>query len=215
MDSLPIIGLTNANGAFDAIGVLGFYELDLNPDTMTADLTSVRTSAIGESYIVSAAGFFTITPCATCLKLVGIDVLGSGDDALIEVDWELSHPFPPGDPELPPKFNNRADLDIFDVAMVIAPSEATPTTFANGSAFLNVCANTDGYTAELATVEGAPTAACPYFLVVDESDDDNHKQPIHHGRRRRRIRHLFQNGWKIQSLYYLRIRCSSKESNIL
>jgi hypothetical protein len=171
MDSLPIIGLTNANGAFDAIGVLGFYELDLNPDTMTADLTSVRTSAIGESYIVSAAGFFTITPCATCLKLVGIDVLGSGDDALIEVDWELSHPFPPGDPELPPKFNNRADLDIFDVAMVIAPSEATPTTFANGSAFLNVCANTDGYTAELATVEGAPTAACPYFLVVDESDE--------------------------------------------
>jgi hypothetical protein len=166
MDSLPIIGLTDANGVFDAIGVLGFYELDLNPETMTADLTAPRMASVGESFVVSAGGFFTVTPCPDCLDVKSLEIM---DDGAIKVTWNISHPFPYGDDTLPPKANNRRDLDLFDLAMVIAPTVETATTFSTGSAFTQICADPDGYTAELATVADAPTAACPYFLVIDES----------------------------------------------
>lgn len=172
MDSLPIIGLTYANGAFDAIGVLGQYELDLDPETMRADLTTTRMASVGESFVVSGGGFFTVTPCPDCLKIVSLDIIGTGGDAKVEVAWEITHPFGPGDPDLPPKANNRNDLDIFDVALVVAPTEATATTFALGSAYTEVCTDADGYTADLSTVEGAVAGACPYFLVLDESDAD-------------------------------------------
>ena len=170
MDSLPIIGLTDANGVFDAIGVLGFYELDINPDTMTADLTTPRMASVGESFVVSAAGFFTVTPCPDCLDVKSLEIMGTGSDAVIKVTWSISHPFPYGTDDLPPKANNRRDLDLFDLAMVIAPTSETATAFATGGAYTQICADADGYTADLVTVADAPTWACPYFLVIDESN---------------------------------------------
>jgi hypothetical protein len=165
MDSLPIIGLTDANGVFDAIGVLGFYELDLNPDTMTADLTTPRMASVGESFVVSAAGFFTVAPCPDCLDVKSLDIMSDGT---IKVTWNISHPFPYGTDDLPPKANNRRDLDLFDLALVIAPTSETATAFATGGAYAQICAKADGYTADLATVADAPPWACPYFLVIDE-----------------------------------------------
>lgn len=167
MDSLPIIGLTDANGVFDAIGVLGFFELNLDPETMVAELTAPRMASVGESFVVSAAGFFTVAPCPDCLDVKSLDIM---PDGTIKVTWNISHPFPYGDDTLPPKANNRRDLDLFDLAMVIAPTSEVATAFSTGGVYTQICADPDGYTAELATVVDAPTWACPYFLVIDESN---------------------------------------------
>jgi len=89
LDGAPIIGLTEAGDGFNALGVLGAYELIVNSEKMTAELISKRVLTIGESYIVSGIAFFTITPCVDCLKIVGFNL----DMGNIALKFSISHPF--------------------------------------------------------------------------------------------------------------------------
>jgi len=165
MDNLPIIGMSEGGGQTNAIGLLGAYELQLNADTLTADLVSQRTPALGESYIVSGINFFTLVPCANCLKLSKVIM----EAPYVKLTFDISHPFAPGDPALPPTGKNRLDLDIFDVAMVIVPVGGSAKTFSVGTAYTDVCAKADGYTTELSNMI-VDDAACPYYLVIDDSE---------------------------------------------
>jgi hypothetical protein len=152
-------------------GLMGAYELSINPDYMTAELVSKRLSSIGESWIVNGISYFTIAPCQNCLTISGIDITPEGDLALV---FSIRHPFEPGDTYEPPTAANRLDLDVFDVAMVIAPGEGNvPTTFPTylEKIYDGICVNPDGYTMDLSEVI-EDTAAMPYFLVVDESEMD-------------------------------------------
>ena len=169
LDSIPIIGASIFDdGSFDAVGMFGEYELTINPEDSTAELTAKRIAAIGEDYIVSGVNFFTIAPCATCLKISGIAIDMDGNAVLT---FSIRHPFPAGNTSEPPSAANRLDLDVFDLAMVIVPSEATATTYSitGKGVYTGYCINPDGYTTELADVV-SDTAAMPFFLAVDDSD---------------------------------------------
>ena len=169
-DSAPIIGMSEAGGSFSAIGVLGAYELSVNPETLEVSLISKRSSSIGESYIVGGVSYFTMRPCRDCLT---IDTYSVGADGELVITLLLSHPFPVGDPEQPPSSLNRLDLDIFDVAAVLVPQlgAGLPTIFSliGKGVYADFTYGQDGYTGELTNVLEEETAMMPYFLVIDES----------------------------------------------
>lgn len=166
--SIPIIGAAQyQNGYFNTTGVLGMYELFVDQSTATAELIAKRSSSIGESFVVNGISFFTITPCADCLKLKSLAL----EPPYIKAIFTISHPFEKGNVGQPPTASNRLDLDVFDLALIVLPKESMATTYSltDISAYLEICANMDGYTRELEEVISDSTA-CPYFLVVDDSD---------------------------------------------
>ncbi|MCD6217230.1 hypothetical protein J7L05_05150 [bacterium] len=172
MGSVPIIGGSMfSDGGFQATGMLGAYEIIIHPESATADLIAKRTPAIGEDYIVSGISFFTIAPCANCLKIVGIDIDPDGNAILV---FSISHPFTPGITSDPPTAANRLDLDVFDLAMVIAPKEATAITYplTGAGVYSGYCIDPDGYTKELENVI-SDANALPFFLAIDDSDTDS------------------------------------------
>jgi hypothetical protein len=171
LDSIPIIGLSEVGDTFNAVGLLGAYELLIDPENMTADLVAKRTtSAIGDSFVISGLPFFTMTPCGDCVKLTGIKLTSDGDASL---SFSIRHPFKMGSMSLPPTAANRRDLDIFDVAAVIAPIGGTATEYTLlGKIYDGICVGPAGYTKELANLfTPADNAAMPFFLVKDDSTD--------------------------------------------
>ncbi len=165
-DSVPVIGLADVNNALDAIGLFGAYSLAINPNKMTADLVTKRTSTIGESYIVSGMGFFTAAPCPDCLSLSTLRQEGMN----FIVSFDIRHPFDEGDINEDPTALNRLDLDVFDLAMLVVPVEETPQEYTGTgvSIYSDALSEPDGYTTELANVI-EDNAAIPYALVVDDS----------------------------------------------
>jgi hypothetical protein len=157
---------SDAGGLSTLTGIMGVYDLDLNIDNMTADLTPLRSSSVGEDFIVSGLGYWIMAPCTNCLF---VDAIQPDGDA-IKVTFDCSHPFDKGNPTQPPTGKNRLDLDVFDLALVIVPQALTPDDYdlTNAAAYAEFCSNADGYTVELANLTFDP-AAVPYFLVIDDS----------------------------------------------
>ena len=167
-DAIPVIGLEiTKDGSFNALGLMGAYELSINPQTTTAELTSKRLSSLGESWIVSGMDYFTVAPCHDCLRIASVSMLADGNLAL---NFLLKHPFAPGDPSLPPTGKNRLDLDLFDVTLVVVPTGMTPTNYSimGAKAYTGFLANNAGYTTELGGLL-TDKAAMPYVLVKDDS----------------------------------------------
>lgn len=167
LDTIPIIGLSDADGICSATGLFGAYELTINPDDLTVDLVSKRISAIGEDYLVSGIGFFTVAPCTSCLYFNSMKFNGMK----LVLNFGIEHPFDPGNPGEDPTALNRLDLDVFDLAMVIVPSGAIQIDFPLTGETINVGAlsNPDGYTTELENLLD-DEAAMPYVLVIDDAD---------------------------------------------
>jgi hypothetical protein len=74
----PIVSMNESDGFFSASGLLGAYNLTIDPVNLSAELVPMRTSSIGESYLVSGLAYFTLSPCSTCLTLTGIHLNPSG-----------------------------------------------------------------------------------------------------------------------------------------
>jgi len=164
LETLPII-------AFDgetAIGMLGGYNLTISNGGKNAELVPMRTSAIGEAYIVSGLAYFTIKPCNDCLKIISIalDTVGN-----ITLGFAVKHPFPKGDPSKKESGLNRLDLDIFDLALVVKPLGKSPTAYTIANAYSSVVLNTDGYTNELSGVTGT-NAVLPYKICYESSNNN-------------------------------------------
>ncbi len=165
-DSLPVIAFDGES----AIGFLGAYSLAISPDFVDAELTPMRSSAEGESFIVSGKGFFTISPCHDCLKLNSIALDADGN---IVLGMIVKHPFTEGDVLKPPTAINRLDLDVFDLALVVNPVEITPTTFnlTGLDVYPGILLNADGYTSEISEVTDV-NSALPYKICY-ESEFNN------------------------------------------
>ncbi len=146
---------------------MGAYELTINPDEMSADLISKRYSAIGEDYIVSGIGFFTMSPCSDCFKIKSISLT---NDGFIQLTFAINHPFKAGDPLMPPTCINRLDLDIFDLALLVHPVDSTPRSYSlnNTSVYTGIIENNAGYTTEIAGIID-DEAALPFVLVIDDN----------------------------------------------
>ena len=167
LDNIPIINLTDSGNESNGLGILGAYELTINPDEMTAELISKRIPTIGESCIVSGINFFTMTPCLDCLKIV--DYILDSDGNLV-IKFSVEHPFPQGNPSLPPSAINRLDLNIFDLAMLVKPQAGVPQSYplTAASVYSGVILNACGYTKELKNVV-SDNSALPFVPVVDNS----------------------------------------------
>ena len=168
LDSVPIIaGAMNEDGSFNALGLMGAYEMTIDPATATAELVSKRLPTLGQSWTISGIGFFTIAPCSDCLQISSIAL---SVENYLQLTFHIKHPFPKGDLLLPPSAKNRLDLDVFDVALVIQPMGSTPVNYALTGAkiYSGILANNAGYTTEIANVTG-DKAALPYALVIDDS----------------------------------------------
>lgn len=168
-DDMPIIGLSAADGVYNALGIMGAYELNFDAETLTAELVTIRNSAIGESFIVSGMGYWNVLPCGNCILLDAI--IPDGDNFI--VTFKIKHPFALGDPGQPSSGKNRQDLDIFDLALTVQPRGITADNFllTSGGTYIypEFCVDADAYTTELANMTGDP-AALPYYLIVDDSD---------------------------------------------
>jgi hypothetical protein len=147
-------------------GILGAYDLILDPETLTAELTPKRITAEGESYIVNGLAFFTINPCPNCLRYKGIEWKTDG----ISILFTAEHPFAKGNISEPPTAKNRLDLDVFDMALAIRPLTLMPQNYSNlaVTAYNDVCMNQDGYTSALSGLLGN-NSVLPYFLVIDDN----------------------------------------------
>jgi len=168
LDSVPIIaGTMNEDGSFNALGLMGAYEMTIDPAKAGAELVSKRLPTLGQSWIVSGIGFFTIAPCSDCLQISSIALT---TENYLQLTFKIKHPFQKGDPLKPPSAVNRLDLDVFDVALVIQPVGTTPVNYALTGAkiYSGILANNAGYTKELADVTD-DNAALPYALVIDNS----------------------------------------------
>ena len=149
---------------YDSTALFGAYNLEIHPDFKTADLSPMRTSSIGESYLVNGMRYFNIMPCSTCLTIKQIAL----DSGKAKITFNITHPFDAGDPSLPPSGKNRLDLNVFDVAMIVVPNALTPSSYSSVEIYPTACVNQAGFTRELQNIIGE-SAACPYFLVIDDS----------------------------------------------
>jgi len=168
LDTLPVIGGSmNDDGSYQALGLMGAYELSIDPVKTSAELVSKRLPTLGQSWIVSGIGFFTIAPCSNCLQISSIALT---TEYYLKLTFNIKHPFQKGDLLKPPSALNRRDLDVFDVALVIQPKGITPVNYAliGAKIYSGILANNAGYTKELANVTD-DNAALPYALVIDNS----------------------------------------------
>ena len=161
-DTLPVIADT---GNTD-IGIMGGYNLTISSDAKSVELVPMRATTIGESWIVSGRSFFDTYPCTDCFRISGLGY----ETGKIVVKFSIQHPFPKGDPGQPATAKNRLDLDLFDLALVIAPKPLSPQRFILLSVYIPKYSveNPDGFTDELSNLIGSQIAL-PYVLVVDDS----------------------------------------------
>ena len=164
--SRPIIGFDGTS----ATGLMGAYSLNLSNNKNDAELTSLRTSNLGESYTVAGDPFFTSLPCVDCLKIKSI---GLDPDENIILKFSIKHPYQKGNPSLPPSGKNRLDLDIFDVAMIVAPQNSTPNHYTQIGIdiYTDLVMNADGYTPEMGNVL-LDDSVLPYVICYEDSSNN-------------------------------------------
>ena len=164
----PLAEISSSGGPSSGLGLLGAYELTINPNDKSVELIPKRTSTIGESFTVNGLIFFTKTPCYNCFRLKSAKWGGE-----LTLGFELEHPLPKGDTGQPPSAANRLDLDIFDVAALVKSTGSNfypPVFDLNFKKAFNAVTNADFYTGELENLLGVEGDILPAVLVVDNAE---------------------------------------------
>jgi hypothetical protein len=149
---------------FSSLGIAGIYNLKIEQGTCGFELTPRRLSSLGESFIVSGKSYFAIFPCTDCLKIKSVGLDASED---IAVNFLVSHPFNKGNTSLPPSGKNRLDLDVFDLALMIEPSDKAPTHYplTDADIHTDVIRNPEGYSGDLGDI-------MPYTICYESSSNN-------------------------------------------
>jgi len=170
----PLVGVSDRfpDGSPAAgMGALGIFNLFVNSDEISAELTPLRQSALTDVLeVVDITNFLQMAPCSDCAK---IDSISLDADGNFVVSIGIKHPFPAGDLLKPISGKNRGDLHVFNVEGTVV-SNTTGITFVGlgetTAGFTLV--NADGYTPYLDTVldDIYPTDATvhPYILHFDD-----------------------------------------------
>ncbi|MFH1514351.1 MAG: hypothetical protein ABIG42_02710, partial [bacterium] len=119
IDSLPLMvsDTTSDNSPAAGMGIMGLYELNIDPVNEKAELTSLRQGALTDVLeVVDITNFMTLLPCVNCVDLKGFGLDGNNN---VVLKIGIKHPFPVGNPSQPPSGKNRADLHIFNVEGII------------------------------------------------------------------------------------------------
>ena len=169
----------NADGnPMNGYGVLGLFEFNVDIDSLTGEVQSLRSTSSAEVLeIVDITNFLTIAPCGDCVKLMGVELSSSGN-VILKIG--IKHPFAAGDSLKPVSGQNRADLHVFNVEGQVL-IETLSTTFFSGIGDLVDdlhLVNSDGLSPYLDGVLDpiVPTTATvhPYKLHFDDYSAGNY-----------------------------------------
>ncbi|MBU1023634.1 PKD domain-containing protein, partial [bacterium] len=140
-------------------GLIGLYELSVNPDSQSAEISLIRSnSTLGDSYQVDITSFLNVNPCGTCIRVTGVEM---ESDETLTVYIGARHPFQLPENIHNPQNNERLDLHVFDVQgiIVMEGSYEFPLTVSDINAdniyeetivsSSSVLKNADGYTSIL------------------------------------------------------------------
>jgi len=153
------------------MGVLGLFNLSVDPVNATAELASLRQTALTDVLeIVDITNFLQMAPCYDCAKIGSVSLDADGN---LVVSIGIKHPFPAGDPFKPISGKNRGDLHVFNIEGTIVSNLAGYSFAELGETTAGfTLVNADGYTPYLDTVlDGIyPTDATihPYILHFDD-----------------------------------------------
>jgi hypothetical protein len=151
-------------------GVMGIYNLELNSEQMSAELTSLRTGALTDTLeVVDITNFLSMAPCSDCAKIKSVSLDADGN---LVVSIGLKHPFDAGDPLKPISGRNRGDLHVFNIEGIIAAQDASTVIFpAMGNSIASAkLINASGYSPYLDDV---------LDTEVFETDADIHPYILH------------------------------------
>jgi len=108
------------------MGILGLFQMHLDPSNINGELTSLRRSSLTDVLeVVDITNFLQLAPCTDCVKLKSISL---DSDSHLVVSIGIKHPFDAGNPLKPVTGRNRADLHVFNVEGIVV-SDATGTSF--------------------------------------------------------------------------------------
>ncbi|MEO7994972.1 MAG: sialidase family protein, partial [bacterium] len=131
-----------------APGIIGVWQLSLGgtPAAPSASVTPLRDlSNLGSDYLLDASRYFNGQFCGDCLKLTGVGLTAENN---LDLVLRAKHPFAMPTPPL--ALNQRADLDIFDVGLMLVGGSSAQQfpDFGKGSSALTLL-NADGYSGAL------------------------------------------------------------------
>jgi len=157
-------------------GMLGFFNLSVDPVNVTASLEPIRQAALTDVLeVVDITTFLSMAPCTDCVKIKSVSLTPDGK---LDIRIGIRHPFPAGDPFKPITGRNRADLHVFNVEGTVisnAPSTAFASTGEKTADFRLL--NADGYSRYLdnSIDDIFPTDATihPYITHFDDYSAGN------------------------------------------
>ena len=178
INSMPVFvsDISLDGSPLEGMGALGVFQLEINPSDNSAELISLRQSALTDVLeVVDITNFLQLAPCTDCVKIQSISLDIDGN---IVVSIGIKHPFGAGDPLKPPSGKNRADLHVFNVeGIVVSDAPATQFGLLNQSTAGFELINADGYTGYLDAVldDIFPTDATvhPYITHFDDYSAGN------------------------------------------
>ena len=158
--ALPIYANPTPEGMFSGMAALGVYQVSLNTDNMSYEITTERmTSFVPTTHEVDLTTALTSVFCKDCFVIKGL-TLSAGNNIMVEVG--LKHPFPQVS-GLPATKPERADLHVFDVQGIVVIEGSK--TFPDATITLNpnFVLNADGYTTAF---DGAIDSLGPAFSTT-------------------------------------------------
>ena len=176
----------------DSDGVFGIYNLYLDASKMTAELTQIRNSSLGEVYQADITSFLG-SLCSDCLQIVSVGM--SDPDNFLQVKFRMHHPIPVPDDPFNPKPGDRLDLHLFDVRGIVITEGALSFPLlksdvngdGNKSEVIrcnpSLVPNADGYTTFFDSYMDASVVATnanlhPYKLFFKSPKEGNYKPDI-------------------------------------
>ena len=159
-------------------GTLGIFEVSIDTQSMQAEINSLRnTSSTDVLEVVDITNFLLLSPCTDCVKIEGVEFNADGN---VVVYIGIKHPFPPGNPLLPPTGRNRADLHVFNIEGLVVAEAASSVNFSMIGEIAGDfrLVNSDGYSPYLDNVLDdifTTTASIhPYILHFDDYSSGNY-----------------------------------------
>ncbi len=179
VDNIPTDNQLASADIAGGSGLIGLFEINLDLESETGELISLRKSSLSDVLeVVDITGFMSVLPCVDCAR---IESVGFDSDYNVVLSIGLKHPFPAGDPLQPITGKNRADLHLFNVeGILVAKGNGAPTSFtASNQTISDVpMLNPDGYTPYLDMhIEcflSTPATIHPYKLHFDDYSHGNY-----------------------------------------
>ncbi len=178
INNMPVgVSDFNSDGTpYSGMGTLGLFNMHVDPISISAELSSLRNSALTDVLeVVDITNFLSLAMCSDCVRIKSVAL---DDDGYLVVAIGIKHPFPIGDSLKPITGKNRADLHVFNVEGIVVSNAAAISFTGVGQSVAGFgLLNADGYTGYLDEVldDIYPTEATihPYITFFDDYEIGN------------------------------------------